>query len=603
MSDLSRRDLLKVAGGLSASLGTASALDPETAAVDERLRSFFEQFHRAPAKEGLPTPDVVPALGLTDHGWFEYPEGADGWRAVPLGTADNPVEAGHFRSLAAERIDVAPVKVGLLADVHYPGDDLHLGASGISRTKEKLEEFVADMNDWGADHVFFLGDNTVEWGSRRKSRRKIAEFRRLVEENLEMPTHTVWGNHEYGNADTWGADWSYDPWDVGSHEETWYSVETRAATVVVLNNGFSESGHYDTGFPSEQVDWLRRKLRTTTGPIVVLSHLPLSIGTGQRYDHARNEERVGRLLSRYDNVVCTFFGHCHHDSSLSPGERNQPPYFDRMREQRAYGLRHVFVPWIHRLGWDTDVTPYGKLSLYPDGRARLEAPYSESDTREVFEVTGGTRTPRYAEDDFLRDPMGRLSWETHFDSLDGFRRETGGDGRATLHDRGARLSVDGDGSAALAKLREFADPSVPVTSGWTDCIWRCYARIGAVEDATVDLLWGNPASNHVGFRIDDGEVRGVREDGTEPAETHVVATVEDGDTALLQLYYSVELDRVNFIVGARGARPKAGLRPGSPDREGSGRVLHAGVESEGGSGSVDLGWVSVNKCRDMMIRG
>lgn len=603
MSDLSRRDLLKVIGGLSASLGAASGLDPDEAGAaadldDERLRSFFEQFHRAPRKDALPTPNVVPAMGLTEEGWFEYAEEGDEWRAVPLGTASNPIDAGHFRALSAERVDVKPVKIGLLADTHYPGNGTHIGASGIERTKEKLAGFVADMNDWGADHVFFLGDTTVEWGTRRKSRRKITEFRRLVEEPLEMPTHTVWGNHEYGNADTWGATWSYEPWGIGSHEETWYGVETRHATIIVLNNGFSESGHYDVGFPPEEVDWLERELGTTAGPVVVLTHLPLSVGTGQRYDHARNEEEVGKLLSRHDNVVCTLFGHCHHDSSRPPEERNQPPYFDRMRSQRAYGLRHLFVPWIHRLRWDTDVTPYGKLLLYPDGRIRLEAPYDESDTREVFEVTGGSGPARYAEDEYLRDPMGRLSWETHFDSLDGFRRETRGGGRIRLHDRGARLSAPEEGGAVLAKLREFADPSAPVTSGWTNCIWRCYARMGSVGGASVDLLWGDPDADFVGFRIRDGEVRGVREDGTGPKETHRIATVEQGETVLFQLYYSTDLGRVNFVVGARGARPKAGLRPGSPGREGSGRVLHAGVES----GAVDLGWISVNKRRDLMVR-
>ncbi|WP_158058441.1 metallophosphoesterase family protein [Halorussus halophilus] len=599
MTKLSRRQLLAAVGGLSAAFTTSldSPEDEETGVQE----AFLDQLYRRPTAKELPVPDVRPAIGVTDHGLYEFTEGADGWQPVPLGTEDAPVPRANIGSLGVEEISVEPVKIGLLADPHYPGDARGLGATGVEKTTKKLKQFVRAMNDWEADRVFFMGDMMPTWGGRASSQRKIREFRHLVEDDLEMPVHPVWGNHEYQHADSWGPDWSYAPWGVSTHADTWYSVDASVAKIVVLNNGYSESDHVHTEFLPEQIEWLRNELNRTKRPVVVVSHLPLSVGTGQNYDYAVREEEVGTLLSRYDNVVCCLFGHCHHDSSSPPEETNQPAFFDQMREQRRYGMRHFFVPWIHRLQWDQSVTPFGKLFLYPGGEARLEASYEETGTRESFVVNAGASPPHYPEDAYLRPVRKRLRWQSHFDSIAGFGTEQKGSGNVTLHERGVELTTGkAGGRAVLRKRRGFAG-SPPVSDGWTNCVWRCHAKLNSVRGATVDLLWGDPESNYVGYRIEDGEVRGVRADGSAEQETHRIESIENDTARLFQLFYSMELDRVNFVLGARGQRPKAGLTPGNPNRDGSDSVFFARLNSDS-SGSLDVGWVAVHKHPDLAIR-
>ena len=604
MTELSRRQLLAALGVSAALGGGVASVDENVVADVPELEDAFEQFYRRPTKAGLPDPEVRPAVGVTDQGLFEFRKGGDGWTAIPLGTTDHPIPEGNFRSLGAESLSVEPVKIGLLADPHYPGDAPGLGAVGIKRTTRKLKQFVAEMNEWGPDRVFFMGDMMPAWGDRRQSRAKIRELRHLLEDDLSVPTHMMWGNHEYQRAAEWGTKWSYEPWGISKHSETWYAVDVSVAKILVLNNGYSEEDHVRTKFLPEQIEWLRRELRTTRKPVVVLSHLPLSAGTGQEYDRAENEEKVGRLLSRYDNVVCCIFGHCHHDSSSPPSEKNQPAFFDQMREQRRYGLRHFFVPWIHRLRWDADYTPYGKLYLYPDGNLRLEAPYAGTGTRETFVVNGRARTPQFAEDEFLRPARKRLRWQTHFDSISGFGTETTDGGSVELGERGAKLTVDDSGGeAVLRKLRGFDAASEPITAGWTNCVWRCYVHPRAVQNATVELLWGDPETNYVGYRIDGGEVRGVRQGGDGEVRTHKGASLGDGEPTLFQLFYSRELDRVNFLVGPRGARPKLGLSPGSPSRKGSDHALTAGIRSDSGrEQSLVVGFAAIDKGPDLAIR-
>lgn len=601
MTRLSRRQLLAALGGFSTAFATS--LDSPEYEETEVQQAFFDQFYRRPTAEELPVPDVRPAIGVTDHGLYEFPESGDGWQPVPLGTEKNPVPKANVGSLGVEEFAVEPVKIGLLADPHYPGTATGIGATGVSRTTEKLKEFVSAMNDWGADHVFFMGDMMPAWGGRASSQRKIREFRHLVEDDLSMPTHPIWGNHEYQQAEAWGTGWSYRPWGISKHADTWYSVDASVAKIVVLNNGYSEEDHVHTEFLPEQIEWLRRELNRTKRPVVVLSHLPLSVGTGQNYDYALREEEVGTLLSRYDNVVCCLFGHCHHDSSSPPKETNQPAFFDQMREQRRYGMRHFFVPWIHRLQWDDSVTPFGKLFLYPSGEARLEAPYSDTGTRESFVLNSGASPPHYPEDAYLRPVRKRLRWQSHFDSIDGFATETKGSGSVTLHERGVELATEKSGGEVVLRKRRGFGSSPPITDGWTNCVWRCHAKLESIEDATVELLWGDPESNYVGYRIEDGEVRGVREDGSGEQETHRIASIgsESNPARLFQLFYSMELDRVNFVLGARGQRPKAGLTPGSPGRDGSDSVFLARLKSDSAR-SLDIGWVAIHKHPDLAIR-
>lgn len=606
MSKLSRRQLLVLAGA-TITLGVGSAeLDsphPDDVGGEAFAATLSDQFYRRETAADLPDPDAVPAIGVTNQGLYEYRDGGDEWESIPLGTDDAPIPQGNFESLSTREFSVEPVKVGLLADPHYPGQAPKLGAVGGSGTREKLREFVADVNDWGADRVFFMGDMMPEWGGREKSQNKIRELRRLVEDELEMPAHMVWGNHEYQNADDWGSDWSYEPWGVSEDADTWYAVDASVAKIIVLNNGYSDTGHVHTKFLAEQIEWLREELNATRRPVVVISHLPLSTGTGQQYDHAENEERVGRLLSRYDNVVCCLFGHCHHDNSVAPDERDQPPFFDRMREQRRYGMRHLFVPWIHRLEWDDSYTPWGKLYLYPDGNARLEASYADTDTREEFVVNGQSRPPRFAEDEYLRPARERLEWETHFDSVDGFGTDAAGDGAIALRQQGVELTTgDSGGGVLLRKVRGFESASNPVMAGWTNCVWRCHVNPGAVQDAAVELLWGDPETNYVGYRIEEGTVRGVREDGDGEVETKKIDSLDDGEPRLFQLFYSVDFDRLNFVVGPRGTRPKTGLTPGSPDGRGSSHALTASIESDAGDQRLTVGWAAVHKHPDLMIR-
>ncbi|WP_137285565.1 metallophosphoesterase family protein [Halorussus salinisoli] len=613
---LNRRDFLKSSGATvsCSSLRPGETRQSEQANDQERDKPpqqprevTSEWYGPESGKE-----DVSPQEGhrytALDTGYEYYGTGST-WNTRSFGTP----------FLTTDELAVTPVKIGLLADPHYPGRNKGLGAVGAEQTEQKLAEFVGHMNDWEADHVIFMGDMTHEQGTRADSQAAITAFRSLVEETLDMPTHMVWGNHEYGNAEDWGADWSYEPWGIAQTAETWYSVDTTVAKLLVLNNGYSEKNRAFTQFPQAEIGWLENELQTTRKPTVVLSHLPLSIGNGEAYDRAGNEEEVAQLLSRYDNVICCLFGHCHHDSNTSTNHQGfyPNPFFDQLREQRAYGMRHIYVPWIHRLQWNPSYTPYGLLYLYPNGRARLETPYSETDTREVVTITTGAHSAQFSEDTYLRNPDKHLRWETHFDSLAGFSQETTGTGRITLTDRGVELTtrpVTDDQStdtkatesrALLGKRRGFTQTQDPVLGGWTNCIWRCYVKFEAVQDATVELLWGALETAYVGYRIRDGTVIGVREDGSGEVTTRPIRPIKNGQTVLFQLYYSVEFDRVDFIVGKRGTRPKHGLALGSPPDSAATEILFARISAPSSTTheqSVIIGWVEVDKHPDLMIR-
>lgn len=590
---LSRRDYLELTGAVAGSVSVAADDSAErTPPGPSRTATAVDAAWYGPESAKA---DLEPAAGHT---------------YTAIGTGDRYVGTGTGWELVA-----APIRIGLLGDVHYPGGIPRLGSVNRDRTRRKLEAFVEEMNAWGPDHVFFMGDMTHEHGTRADSRRRIREFRALVEDELEAPTHPVWGNHEYHDTKRWGTTWSYEPWGITDHEETWYTVETRNADLVVLNNGYSEVGSLDPHFLPEELPWLERQLQTTGKPVVVLTHVPLSVGNGEAYDHSVGEESVGRLLGQYDNVVCSLFGHCHHDSNTAHTYDSHPnPFFDQMREQEAYGLRHIYVPWIHRLRWDGSYTPYGRLYLYPDGEARLEAPYADTGTREVFVLGSGGQTARFPDDASLRTPDRRLQWETHFDSIDGLRTRATDRASVRLHDRGLRLSTAGSAEnaetaataskqgASVAKIRGFPGAPTPVLGGWTNCVWRCYARAEAVQRATVELLWGRVGAAYVGYRIESGEIYGVRDDGRGEERVRV-GSIGDGDAELFQLFYSVDLDRIDFIVGKRGTRPKKGLTPGSPNEAGADHVfvgrLSSSAEAEQ---AIDVGWVEVDKHPDLMIR-
>jgi hypothetical protein len=85
-----------------------------------------------------------------------------------------------------------------------------------------------------------------------------------------------------------GADWSYNAYGVDSVSDTYYEIDFWNAKVLVINNAYStENNIGDSGLAPGCLDWLEGRLANTDKPVVIISHIPISFGTGGRVRLAR----------------------------------------------------------------------------------------------------------------------------------------------------------------------------------------------------------------------------------------------------------------------------------------------------------------------------
>jgi calcineurin-like phosphoesterase family protein len=209
--------------------------------------------------------------------------------------------AGTCATLAMARTPVsalwqekAPVKIGLIADLHH--DVMHDGRS-------RMMAFVEEMSVQKPDAMMQLGDFAYP---NDKNKEVIDLFN-----NAHRQTLHVIGNHDTDSGHTkeqcikiWGMSGRYYAHNVGGLQ------------LLVLDGNDPGSPTHKGGYPSyigrEQLDWLVGQLSAATDPVIVCSHQPLA--GAWAVDNAA--EVQGILGEAADKVLMAINGHSHIDSLL-----------------------------------------------------------------------------------------------------------------------------------------------------------------------------------------------------------------------------------------------------------------------------------------------
>lgn len=292
----------------------------------------------------------------------------------------------EHEALDTGQSNIEPLKIGHFTDPHYG----RTADPFVSSTKlsNKIDEFVTDMNNWGADLVVWGGDTTNEdSGSKSNSIQRIHDFRAEAEDPLNCPAVQVMGNHEHRYWDSYG-EWSLDPWGFDSIDDTYFVAEDHHhAKVIVLNTGFRNDDTLQSGVPDGQLDWLREQLETTDKPVIPFTHTsPGLLGSVKEYDAIPPTDAgdYSDLFSEYNNISTVFSGHIHHLAH----EHTSPKYNHSLTEPMD-GWELFYQHFVHSLGGedlqntgsgDTSITPYAKIHAYQDGHIWVQQSYAGQNT-------------------------------------------------------------------------------------------------------------------------------------------------------------------------------------------------------------------------------
>jgi len=266
---------------------------------------------------------------MNENGRDEHVHSTESWRIdrrVFLRSAAAVVAGPALASLSCAPGDLSmrgrrPVRFGIVTDCHY-ADAEPTGTRFYRQSLDKLSECVTRMNAERVDFLVELGDfkdqdrPPVESRTLQHLRRVEATFCRFGGRRYH-----VLGNHDMdslskqqflGNVENTGVD----------PGQSYYSFDLRGLHGVVLDANYTADGSdYDHGnfdwtdanIPPDELDWLRRDLSASPGPVVVFIHQLLD-GTGSVY--VKNAAEVRRVLEDSGKVLAVFQGH-HHEGAYS----------------------------------------------------------------------------------------------------------------------------------------------------------------------------------------------------------------------------------------------------------------------------------------------
>lgn len=184
--------------------------------------------------------------------------------------------------------------------------DTHWGYQGPANPDAAvtLPKAVAAVNalDVKPDFIVFTGDLTHTTDDATERRRRLAEFKRIVE-RLEVKTVRFMPGEHDASLDRGEAFREF-------FGDTHYAFDHKGVHFIALDN-VSDPG---ARIGDEQLEWLRAHLATLDrqAPIVVLTHRPL-FDLAPKWDWAtRDGARAIELLTPYTNVT-VFYGHIHQE--------------------------------------------------------------------------------------------------------------------------------------------------------------------------------------------------------------------------------------------------------------------------------------------------
>jgi hypothetical protein len=159
-----------------------------------------------------------------------------------------------------------------------------------------------------------------------------------------------------------------------------YSFDARGLHCIVLDANYRSDGHdYDHGnfdwtdanIPAAELDWLRKDLAASRGPVVVFIHQLLD-GTGSVY--VKNASEVRQILEASGKVLAVFQGHHH------------PGAYSYISGIHYYTLKGVIE------GHGEDNNAYAIVDVHPDQNLTVTG-YRKASSMELARVSSTRMRP------------------------------------------------------------------------------------------------------------------------------------------------------------------------------------------------------------------
>jgi len=217
---------------------------------------------------------------------------------------------------AAETDSNRKVRFGIVTDAHF-ADAAPKGSRQYGESIAKMTECVEFMNDKKVDFLIELGDFKDQGEpAYEKDTLKYLETIEGIFGQFKGPRYHVLGNHDTDSiskeqflalVENTGID----------RNSRHYSFDSNNVHFVILDANYKADGSdydhgnfnwTDTNIPREELDWLKKDLGSTSGPVIVFIHQQLD-GEGSHY--VKNANEVRHILQESNRVLAVFQGHNH----------------------------------------------------------------------------------------------------------------------------------------------------------------------------------------------------------------------------------------------------------------------------------------------------
>jgi len=223
-----------------------------------------------------------------------------------------------------------PLKIGLIADVHYAQRPNNSGKR-YAETLQKVQRFYEAARNQGADLIVQMGDlkDEAPGANRQQTISHLDEAFQLFR-SFSVPVYYLLGNHDLDciSREDYAAKVG------GEANDRYFSVDVEGWHLVFLDSCYSPDGTpYSKGnffweeaiLPEHELKWLKNDLENTTKPVVIFLHHCLDAWARENQKHfLLNSEAICQVLEKSGKVKMVFQGHFHPGNFSS---RNGVDYF------------------------------------------------------------------------------------------------------------------------------------------------------------------------------------------------------------------------------------------------------------------------------------
>jgi predicted phosphodiesterase len=196
-----------------------------------------------------------------------------------------------------DTVEIKTVRIGMCADVHLPT---------MHDSEKRITTFIDSMKSAQPDFIIELGD----FGTPAE---KYAGLFDIWNSYPGKKYHVI-GNHEMDGGYSLEEAITYR-----NMTSSYYTFDMKGFHFIVLDGNdkkFPEQKGYRQYIGPEQESWLKGKLQTAPGPVIIFSHQGLG-----SLDGIDNAVEIRTLLDRHNagskgnRIIACFNGHSHNDSA------------------------------------------------------------------------------------------------------------------------------------------------------------------------------------------------------------------------------------------------------------------------------------------------